>query len=218
MGGLDEFLLPERLERLERALRARTRRVTIVLENIFDPHNAAACLRTAEGLGLQDVYVVEPETELLPSRRVVQGADKWLDIHRFSRTEDCLATLKERGYKVYTTDLNATEGFGSVDFREPVALAFGNEHEGASPALVAGADGVFRIPMRGLTQSFNISVAAGITLFAAVQQLAALRGEDGDLSEAEQAELRTRWIRLARKRGSDIEAELARREQTEKTE
>ena len=208
---LEALLSERRVARLDAVLSRRTRNLALVLEDIHDPHNASACLRSAEGLGLQDVYAIEADVSLAPSRRVVQGADKWLDLHRFETTPSCLEALRAEGYRVYASDLQADTSLDAIDFRERVALAFGNEHAGASQALFDGADATFCIPMRGFSQSFNVSVAVAVCLYHAVQQRAARLGPDGDLEAAERETLRAQWIRRSVPKGGAIEAALARR-------
>ena len=207
---MENLLDPKRLARLDEVLGRRTRNLTLFLENVHDPHNAAACLRSAEAFGIQDVYVVEGENRFEPSRRVVQGADKWLHLRRFEETRTCLDTLRARGYRVFVSDLRASRPLDEIDVTARVALAFGTERDGASDTLLAGADGTFIVPMRGFAQSFNVSVAVALSLSQAVRTRSAALGPDGDLPPEERELLRREWLRLALKRGDEIERAFAR--------
>lgn len=209
----EDLLRLDRIARLDEVLSRRTRTLTLLLEDVFDPHNAAACLRSAEAFGIQDVHVVPAAAGFEPSRRVVQGADKWLHVHRHPDTPTALRVLRGSGYRIWVSDLGGpapARAIDELDFGERVALAFGNEHDGVSRALVEGADGTFVIPMRGFTQSLNVSVAVALALYHAVSWRAARFGPPGDLSETERSALRREWLRRSVKQGARIEAALQR--------
>ncbi len=184
----------------------------LVLEGVHDPHNIAACMRSAEGLGLQEVHVVT-EADYKPHKKVCQGGDKWLDIHYY-RTPDALAeALRGRGYALYAAALTPDAvPIGDLDFAQRIALVLGNEHAGVSQELQALCDGAFVIPMRGFTQSFNVSVATGITLYHATQARAAALGPEGDLEAGDLEALRLRWVELSVRRAALLKEELAERE------
>jgi len=207
---LEALIEPRRIARLDDVLSRRTRNLTLLLEDLYDPHNASACLRSAEAFGLQDIYVVEAENRFTPNQRVVQGAQQWLDLFRFEDTGSCLNALRARGYRIYASDLAATCSLESLDFTQPTALAFGAEHSGASSALLRGADATFRIPMRGFSQSFNVSVAVALCLYHAITERTRLLGPAGDLSPGEREVLRDRWLEVALKRGETIARTLRR--------
>ncbi len=184
----------------------------LVLEGVHDPHNIAACMRSAEGLGLQEVHVVT-QADYKPHKKVCQGGDKWLDIHYY-RTPAALAeTLRGRGYALYAAALTPDAvPIGELDFTRRIALVLGNEHEGVSEELQGLCDGAFVIPMRGFTQSFNVSVATGITLYHATQARAAALGPEGDLEAADREALRLHWVELSVPRVALLKEELAERE------
>jgi tRNA (guanosine-2'-O-)-methyltransferase len=208
---LTDLIQPERLTRLEQVLAQRTRRVSLVLEELYDPHNAAACLRSAEAFGVQDVHVIAARHAFDPSPRVVQGADKWLTLRRHAGTAECVTALRAAGYRIWVSDLApGARRIDAIDFGEPVALAFGNEHEGVSRTLADLADGTFVVPMRGFTQSFNVSVAVALSLYHAVSRRAALAGPAGDLPPEEHAALRQEWVRKAVKSGDRVVRALER--------
>lgn len=204
--GEPDFLLPERKERIDRAVESRTRTLTVVLEAFCDPQNVNAVLRTCEAFGVQEIHVVEgPMKPYDRNRKISQNADKWLDVVRWKSSADCLAHLRSRGFAIYATWLGeGSRELGELSFAGPVALVFGNENRGVSPEALAGCDHAYAIPMRGLVQSLNVSVAAAVSLYHAVGRREAERGKHGDLGEAESRALRERFYLLAVKQRSRI--------------
>ncbi len=200
------FLLPERKARIDAVVAQRTRTLTVVMEALADPQNTNAVLRTAESFGLQELHVIEgPQKRYDRNKKISQNADKWVEVVRWRDTAECLGALKARGFRVYATHL----GEGSVDlaelsFAEPAALVFGNEHAGVSETARRLADRCFAIPMRGFSQSFNVSVAAAICLARAVDRRVAERGRHGDLGPGEAEALRTRFYALSVKQRTRI--------------
>jgi tRNA (guanosine-2'-O-)-methyltransferase len=196
-----ELLLDRRRERVDRVVADRIRSLTLLVEGVHDPHNLAAVLRTAEGLGLQDVHILAAPSGFRPSEAVTQGADKWLTLHRHRDALSCAQALRADGYALYASLLSGDAiPLDAVPFEGRVALVFGNEHEGVSPELAGLCDGRFRIPMHGFTQSFNVSVAVGIALHAGASVRRRL-APGGDLAPAAQAELRLRFYAHAVKQG-----------------
>jgi tRNA (guanosine-2'-O-)-methyltransferase len=193
--GDHAFLLPGRKQRIDEVVASRTRTLTVVMEVLGDPQNVNAVLRTAEAFGVQEVHVVEgPMKAFDRNKKISQNADKWLDVVRWKTTEACLAHLKGRGFAVYATHLGeGSRDLAELSFAPPVALVFGNEHRGVSEAALAAADARYAIPMRGFSQSLNVSVAAAVSLFRAVERRQAERGRHGDLGEDEAAALRERF-------------------------
>ncbi|TMA13007.1 MAG: RNA methyltransferase [Deltaproteobacteria bacterium] len=160
------LLTAERKARIQSVVEARLQSVTVLLDRLLDPHNTAAILRTAEGLGLARVHVVAHE-----------AADGIAHRHL------------DRAARLYS----------ELPADRPMALLFGNEHEGPSPETLAACTGTFRIPMAGFTQSFNVSVAAGIALAHLASARRRLLGQPGDLSEEARVQLRDRFTLLAAK-------------------
>jgi tRNA (guanosine-2'-O-)-methyltransferase len=204
--GDPDFLLPERKARIDEVVAHRTRSLTVVMVALCDPQNVNAVLRTCEAFGVQEIHVVEGPMKVYdPNKKISQNADKWLDVRRWSSTRDCLAHLKAEGFRIYATHLGQDSvGLADLSFAEKVALVFGNESRGVSDEAVALADANFTIPMLGFVQSFNVSVAAAITLARAVDRRVAERGRHGDLPEAEAQALRERFYLLAVKQRSRI--------------
>ncbi len=178
---------------LEQALRHRTRSLVVVLHGVHDSHNQAAVMRTCEALGIQELVVVAEAGEpFRPSGRVTQNAFRWLDLAHRSDFQSAAAALRGRDLRLLAATFDG-EPLSTVDFTPPTALVFGNESRGLPASVVAACDGSFSIPMYGLSQSLNVSVAAGVTLHWAVEARRRTNGKSGDLDEAERAELRRRF-------------------------
>jgi tRNA (guanosine-2'-O-)-methyltransferase len=196
-----DLLLARRKERIDQVVAQRVRGLTLVVEQVHDPHNLAAVLRTSEGLGLQDLHVVASPKGFRPNQTVTQGADKWLDLHRHPTASACAEDLRSRGFRIHGSRLDGEAvDLAALPFGERLALVFGNEHSGLTPEFAALCDGFFRIPMLGFSQSFNISVAVGITLATAMQERRR-RGLGGDLAEDDREALRRRFYALASRAG-----------------
>lgn len=188
--ALGPTVLPERLARIRNVVAQRTRRVVPVLENLHDPHNASAVLRTADAFGIQDVAMVRSDGEFLAAHRVAQGTHRWLDLHLFGDAASCAGWLKGRGFRVLVAKMDGEvtpEGLAEGN----VAVVFGNEHAGVSKGMEAFADGTYAIPMVGFVESLNVSVAAAVTLYAAT---APRRGRGEALDEGDQRTLLARFL------------------------
>lgn len=166
-------MTPERSNRLHAALQKRQTNITVVLENVFDPHNRAAVMRTCDAVGIQDVYLInngEP-----PKKRwgfkSSSGAKKWLTLHEYSSVEACYTALRNGYDKILTTHLSdKSVSLFEIDFTGSMALVFGNERFGVSDEAKDLADGSFIIPQSGIIKSLNISVACAVTLYEAYRQ------------------------------------------------
>lgn len=193
--ALTPYVSEARQQRIRDVLDARTRSVTVVLEDVVNDHNGAAVLRTADALGLMEVHLILGPSGFKASRKVAQGSQKWLEAERHPNVETCYRTLRTRGFEIWASALHGSPSRRASVFDLPtdraVALVFGNEHDGLSQAAVDGADGVFHVPMYGFVESFNISVAAALSVFSAVQArrsagaLSGLEPEDRALVEAQ---------------------------------
>jgi tRNA (guanosine-2'-O-)-methyltransferase len=205
-AGEGGFLVPARKARIDEVVANRTRTLTVVMEAFCDPQNVNAVLRTCDAFGVQEIHVVEgPMKPWDRNKKISQNADKWLDVVRWRSTRECLESLRSRGFAVYATHLGeGSKGLGELSFARPVALVFGNEQRGVSPEALALADLAYAIPMRGFVQSFNVSVAAAISLSRAVERREAERGRHGDLEDGDAAALRERFYVLAVKQRARI--------------
>ncbi|HEX4958426.1 MAG TPA: RNA methyltransferase [Lacibacter sp.] len=166
-------MTPERRNRLTTVLNKRQPDLTVVLENVFDPHNISAVMRTCDAVGIQEIYVL---TTKIPRHkkwgaRSSSSAAKWLTIHQFDTLEDCIMAVRKKFSKIYTTHLSSDAvSLHELNLTESVALVFGNEHAGVSEEMIAKADGNFIIPQMGIIQSLNISVACAVTIYEALRQ------------------------------------------------
>lgn len=166
-------MTPERIAKLTGVLVKRQPDLTVVLENVFDPHNISAVMRTCDAVGLQDIYILNTK---IPRHkkwgaRSSSSAAKWLTVHQFENAEECFSSLRKRFSKILTTHLSSDAvDLYSINMTEPIALVFGNEHSGVSDEIRALADGNFIIPQAGIIQSLNISVACAVTLYEAFRQ------------------------------------------------
>lgn len=161
-----------RTARLTEVIRHRQPDLTVVMENIHDPHNVSAMLRSCDAAGVMQVQLLYT-SEQFPhiGKKSSASAGKWVDRRKFQSVEECYAALRKEGFTIYATHL--TEGSRSVydvDLTGKVAIVFGNEHRGVSEHAATKADANIRIPMVGMIQSLNVSVACAITLFEAVRQ------------------------------------------------
>ena len=197
IAALAPQLSAERIARIDAVLDARLAGLTVVLENLHDPHNGAAALRSVEGFGLAELHVVEQAEPFRFSDKVTQGCEKWVAIHRHPRFADAAAALHARGFALHAAVPGAAVPLAEVDVGRPAALVFGNEHAGLTGAAQAACDGTFAIPMAGFTQSFNLSVSVAVSVHDAAARRRAALGGAGDLPDEERARLRARWYALS---------------------
>jgi tRNA (guanosine-2'-O-)-methyltransferase len=196
------LLTPARQARILSVIDARLASVTVVLDRLIDPHNTAAILRTAEGLGLARAHLVPHDVadDGHAHRRVTQDAQKWIDVERHASGAACAKDLAGRGFQVWAGHLDDKALlYTELPADRPIALLFGNEHEGPQPETLAACAGTFRIPMAGFTQSFNVSVAAGMALAHVTRARRAHLHSAGDLPAEERVQLRERFTLLAAK-------------------
>ncbi|MFY0626639.1 MAG: RNA methyltransferase [Reichenbachiella sp.] len=203
---LYEYLLPyvtaNKKEKFEIILSQRTRALTVVLEDIFKPHNASAVMRTAECMGLQDVHVVEQDNVFNLNPYVLRGSGKWLSVHhhqqnpKVNNMQKCMDDLKSKGYQVLATTPHGNAiDYSDVVISKKTAVIFGAEENGISDYVIKNADQLIKIPMLGFTESFNISVSASIILENYNNQI---RNKlEWSLSKDEKWELTIEWMKKA---------------------
>ena len=198
--ALEQFVLPARLDRLEQVLACRSRSLTIVLDRIHHGHNISAVMRSADAFGIQDIHLVGDQFEF--SKEISLGAERWLTLSRYASAGEAVQKLHAEGYSIVvleSAELCAKLGRASIPvfqlpFQQKLALVFGNEHEGVSPTFRENADFFAHIPMFGFVESFNISVAAAITLFCSTFQRAEGIRQVAPLAESEAAALHAEWL------------------------
>jgi len=185
-----------RKAKIKRVLEQRQPDLTVVLENIHDPHNVSAILRTCDAVGIESVmllYNIEPFPKI--GKKSSASAGKWIEREKYSSVNECFAALRSRGFKIYTTHMGERSlSVYELDLAQKTALVFGNEHRGVSDEAVKLADGNFLIPQCGMLQSLNVSVACAVTLYEAFRQkLVAGHYTSSRFSPQELAEKITRW-------------------------
>jgi tRNA (guanosine-2'-O-)-methyltransferase len=213
---LSQFVSEHKKDFINRVLHVRTRRITIVLEDIFQSQNASAAVRTCECMGIQDIHIVEQRAKYDINPRVLKGANKWMNLHRYfdrsvNNTKACFDQLRNDGYKILVAD-PADDGISihDIDVSESkLALVFGNELRGVSKYGLEHADHKIKIPMYGFTESLNISVSVAICLNTLITKL---HGGPANwyLSENEQNILKLAWYRKIVRRSDLIEQEFLR--------
>lgn len=193
------FVTPARQERIEHILSRRTRHITVVVEDIFQPHNASAVLRSCDCFGIQDVHIIENKNEFFHSADVSLGSAQWLNLHHYKDvpdpTEACIKSLKDQGYTIYATSPHDPDlSIQDIPIEEPVALMFGTEKSGLTDHALELADKRVVIPMEGFTESFNISVSAALCLFELRSRLNSSQVE-WSLPEEYSLNIRLQWIK-----------------------
>ena len=205
---LASFITEHKLALIEEVLARRTRFITVALEDIYQPHNASAVVRTADCFGIQDVHVIEGRNKYDPNPQVLQGSAKWVDIikHEGSRnnTASCFTELKEQGYRIVGTTPHG-DGISLSDYEvnQPMALVFGTEDTGLSEYAMEHVDDFLRIPMYGFTESFNLSVSAAICLYQITTKL--YNSDKGwQLDEDDKTDLRLTWYKKIVRRSESL--------------
>lgn len=169
---MQKFKTEKRLNKIRKVVKQRQQSLKVVLEDIHDPHNVSAIYRTCDSVGVVQatlLYVKEKFPKI--SRVSSSSANKWVTSERFQTVEDCLNSLRKDGFKIYASKLDeGAKDLYELDLTEKVAIVMGNEHRGISDEVAELADEVFYIPMRGMIQSLNVSVATAVTLYEAQRQ------------------------------------------------
>ncbi len=169
-------MTPERAARIEYAAARRQMNMTVVLENVHDPHNIAAVLRSCESVGMTEIYVLYTEEHLIKrglkvGKRTSAGARKWVDVHLYRDLDRCLKAVKAKYSLIYGTHLGqSSRSIFEMDFTQCFALLLGNEADGISEKAMQYVDRNIHIPQMGMVQSLNISVSAGVILYEVLRQ------------------------------------------------
>ena len=189
-----------RQRRLRQVLQRRQPDLTVVLENVHDPHNASAVLRSCDAigvLGIHTIYSVEARPARAYNRTTSGSAAKWIEVRHHASVEECYGELRENGFEIYAAALS-DEGHTlyDIDFTRKIALVYGNEMRGLTEEAVQQADATFEIPMRGMIESLNISVACAVSLFEAARQRAIAGAYDAAQLTPEEVEaIMADWLR-----------------------
>jgi tRNA (guanosine-2'-O-)-methyltransferase len=161
-----------RLDKIKKVLSLRQPDLTVVMENIHDPHNVSAILRSCDAVGILRVellYTLEKFPRI--GKKSSSSANKWLDRRKHKSVDECYTKLRDEGFTIYATHLGeSAASLYELDLKKKIALVFGNEHRGVSDEAAAKADGNFQIPMLGMIQSLNVSVACAVSLYEVLRQ------------------------------------------------
>ena len=178
------LLTKERWSRIEKVVAKRCFSNAVVLENIYDRGNASAVMRSAEALGFSQVHMIELGEKFKESQRTTAGADKWIELKKWKSTAECVKAPKDEGKQIVVTHLDDTsKPISAVDFSKPTALVLGNEKDGISAEMARLADHRVLLPMVGFVQSYNISVAAALSLYHMYCDRVKKLGHQGDLTD-----------------------------------
>ncbi|XP_002983757.2 uncharacterized protein LOC9643997 [Selaginella moellendorffii] len=215
IGTLDPMFAADRKQKFDQIIANRTFSICPVVEGLFDIGNICAVFRTAEAFGLQSVHVIanSDQKRYKEARNISMGAEKWLDVEVWENTNECVQVLRSRGYRIAVTDMGAdTVPIHELDWTIPTAVIFGNEHNGTSEEALALADVKCHIPMVGMVESFNVSVAAGILMYHIVGDRLERTGIHGDLSSEEQQILRAEFYLRNKRNVKDVVNHLLKKE------
>lgn len=209
---LEEFykiITPNKQEMFDRIAAQRTKHITVVMENVYQEHNASAIIRTCDCFGIQELHVIEKDNQYKIQRDIALGAGRWVDMYNYNLGEqpeiDCIGKLKKQGYRIIATSPH-TNSFtlNDLPIDKPFALVFGTERRGISEEMMELADEFASIPMYGFTESFNVSVSVALSL-----QMLRYRLELSDfpwkLTEQEQTLLKTKWCSKILNGGAELE-------------
>ena len=190
-------MTPEREAKFRHVIANRWADLTVVLENVNDPHNVYAVMRTCDAVGIQEVYVLNTDQrwDETIGKRSSAGMKNWVDVQYFENLEDCVAVVKKKYGRILTTKLGeSSTPLFDLDLTAPTALAFGNERHGISEAFAALSDGNFNIPQVGMAGSLNISVACAVSMYEAFRQRGSSNEKNDHLLPSDQAKiLFERW-------------------------
>lgn len=212
---LSQYITRHKLDLFEKVLQYRTRFITIGLENIFQPQNASAVLRTCDLFGIQDIHIVENNNEYNVNPQVALGASKWLNMYHYNEKEfntpDLYTALRSSGYRIVATTPHKEDyTIDNLPLEDgPVALMFGTELEGLTDWAIENADDYVKIPMYGFTESFNISVSAALAIRTLTERLRQTK-LPWQLSEEQKMDIRLQWARKVVKRSDAHEKEFLR--------
>ena len=201
---LFEYLTPRRKALFNKVIEQRTNYFTVASQDVYQLHNTSAVIRTCDVFGIQNVHVIEENLPKRIDREIAMGAQKWVDVNRYSSTKECLKKLRSEGYRIIaTTPHEDSVMLDDFDISSPAAIFFGTEKDGLSEEILEQADSTLKIPMVGFTESLNISVSAAIILQSLTQKL---RNSEYNwkFSEEEKLNLKLKWSKKTIKNSDEI--------------
>jgi tRNA (guanosine-2'-O-)-methyltransferase len=198
---MEGFVSERRKGRLKEVLAERTRHMTVVLEDVYQAHNASAVLRSCDCFGVQDVHFIENRNKFKISEDVSMGSTQWLTINKYNdkenNTSSCIQELKNKGYRIVATTPHKDDStISELDVTKPFALVFGTEIDGISETVFEMADEFVKIPMYGFTESFNISVSAALCMYELTTRIRE-QNISYQISEAEKQEIYLEWLKAS---------------------
>lgn len=215
LAEMYNLITPNKRIMFDRIAADRTKHLTVVLENVYQDHNASAILRSCDCFGIQDLYVIEKNFRYEVKRDIALGAGRWVDLHQYNEGNspdvECIKDLKKKGYRIVATSPHSqNRTIHDLELEKPIALIFGTERRGISAELLESADEHVKIPMYGFTESLNVSVAAAITLEVIRERLERTH-INWRLSESEQTALKLKWSRSILRGGEALEEKIRER-------
>jgi len=197
ISRLSEIINADRISRLEDVIEQRSRYLTVVLDDIYIPQNASAAIRTSECIGIQDIHIIEKRNKHKTNRDVVKGSAKWINLYRYENETgriECIEKLKQQDYKIVAMTLSEDNiPLEELPINEKLALCFGCEETGLSEVIETSADYPVQIPITGFTQSYNISVSAGISLYYLMNKIKDTK-QNWQLNKEEKEKLLIDWL------------------------
>lgn len=207
LDHLETFLTPRRIALFDKVIAERTNHFTVATQDVYQLHNTSAVIRSCEVFGIQNIHVVEERKPKRIDREIAMGAQKWVDVNRYSTSRECIRTLREKGYQIVaTTPYGESTELEDFDIEKPSAIFFGTEKDGLSDEILKEADCRLKIPMFGFTESLNISVSAAIILQSITSRLKSSE-ISWHLSEEEQLNLKYEWLKKCIKNSDSIIAQ-----------
>lgn len=201
---LETLLTPRRIALFDKVISQRTNHFTVATQDVYQLHNTSAVIRSCEVFGIQNIHVVEERKPKRIDREIAMGAQKWVDVNRYSTSKECTKSLRDKGYQIVaTTPYGDSTDLEDFDITKPSAIFFGTEKDGLSDEILKEADCRLKIPMFGFTESLNISVSAAIILQSITSRLK--NSEIGwHLSKEEKLHLKYEWLKKCIKNSDSI--------------
>ncbi len=205
-----EHISENKKEKFEANILNRTRHVSVVLENLFQPHNASAVLRSCDCFGIQDVHIIENFNAYKPNREIDMGSSKWLNTYKYNKTQqntvECINHLKAKGYKIVATTPHTNDCLiEELPIDQPIALLFGTELDGLTDVALEHADAYVKLPMYGFTESYNISVCVALALYSVTERMRKDESINWQLTELEREEVLLDWAKKVVKHSEKVE-------------
>ena len=192
---MTQNITDKRLAKMNKVLDQRLNKLTIVLDNVFDPHNISAVLRSCEAFGIQDVHIIETIEKFKVNQEVSHKCEKWLSLHIWKDFKQCADFLKQKKFKLYSTCFaDDAVSIHNIPINNPIAIVVGNEHRGVDSEITNLCDGKVIIPMHGFVQSLNVSVASAVALAALSLKLRNSTDESTFITDEYKNELRNKWL------------------------